>query len=59
MKDFADYDTSFKLKELGFKEKCYGFYYDEKDEYLDDPKARSHWTHLRLVKGKAIIQINK
>ena len=39
MKDlFVDYDTALKLKELGFKERCFGAYKILEDEYIFSSK---------------------
>ena len=35
-KDFVPYDLSLKLKEIGFKDKCFGFYYDKKFIYTHE-----------------------
>lgn len=35
-KDFVPYDLSLQLKEMGFKDKCFGFYYDKKFIYTHE-----------------------
>lgn len=35
-KEFVPYDLSLQLKEMGFKDKCFGFYYDKKFIYTHE-----------------------
>lgn len=35
-KEFLPYDLSLQLKEMGFKDKCFGFYYDKKFIYTHE-----------------------
>lgn len=35
-KEFVPYDLSLQLKEMGFKDKCFGFYYNKKFIYTHE-----------------------
>ena len=35
-KEFVPYDLSLQLKEMGFKDKCFGFYYNKKFLYTHE-----------------------
>ena len=56
---FATYDVAFKLKSIGFNDKCFG-YYDEKKELVLHEKPYAFWTtnehnnwnHAFFKKGK-------